>query len=87
MKESTELVFESAKGRKYDIEANIITSYDSHYGADADGRRGVATTFIDDAEINEIVSQKTGNHIPERLLSKEYLQKIYGHILNMAEVI
>jgi hypothetical protein len=42
------------KGIIYKVECTAHYSYDSNYGADADGRRGTPMYFVEDIEITDI---------------------------------
>ena len=78
-KEKT-VIYESTRCREYIITVNIEWSYDPDFGADADGNRGMATWFLEEFEITDIESIKTGNDIPVSRLSQDYLDKIYDTI-------
>lgn len=60
----TKTILIDYNNKEIEIDVTAILFFDPNYGADADGRRGVPRTFVDDIEFN-IVDEKELN------LSKE----------------
>lgn len=48
--------------RKLEVDVEVDVYYESNYGADADGNRGMPMTFIQDFNIGEIHDQQ-GNKV------------------------
>lgn len=61
-----EITVELDEDRSVTIEVEVVGTYDSHYGADADGNRGMGVWFVDDTFYT--IPDKDDN---EELLTKE----------------
>lgn len=67
-------------GKKYQVEVDLEVTFESSYGQDADGRRGVAMHFVelskiriyDDATPNGRVLDEDSNHILYDNVEKYY---------------
>ena len=59
-----EISVELKSGKIVTVEVTAIGSYDSNYGADADGNRGMGVWFLDDVEfkIPEVADDGSGLH-------------------------
>jgi len=63
---------------EYEAELDISVVHDAHYGADADGNRSEARTFIDEVIIRSLRNTVTGEIIPEDKIPNEAYVQVWA---------
>ncbi len=67
------------------VDATITIEKDSNYGADADGNRGIASSWIGDIVINNVFDISKQQHVKKEDLSSDTLEQINSYIKDNAD--